>query len=188
MRHHGIVVLTVLLVFSLAGSAMALRNPTVEGDSIRFSLPDLDNETVTFPGERFRGKVVLVDIWGTWCPPCLSEIPVFASLQEKYGERGLVIVGIGFERDDDAEARQDRLRRAVETRGINYLILDGGSPAQVAEAIPAIQGFKGFPVEILIGRDGTVRQVKNGLGYSKRWARKLETTLQTLLDEEPPSR
>ena len=55
----------------------------------------------------YQGKVLLVDLWGTWCPPCVSEIPTLIDLQERLGDRGLVIVAIAFEdADEDSVPRQ----------------------------------------------------------------------------------
>ena len=154
----------------------------MDGEHLSFELPDLDGELVSADDPRFAGKVLLVDIWGTWCAPCLSELPVFLDLQEKYGDRGLVIIAIAFERVDPEE-RTSHLREFREKHGINFLVLEGGTPGQVMEKLPAIRGFKGFPVEILMDRQGKVRTIRNGRGYSKRWARKLDQELAALLNE-----
>ena len=70
----------------------------LKANGFEFEFPDLDGNPVTSDDERFKGKVVLVDIWGTWCPPCRREAPSLAKLDERFRERGLEIVGIAFER------------------------------------------------------------------------------------------
>ena len=152
------------------------------GDRLDFGLPDLSGTLVQSTDARFQGKVVLVDLWGMFCPPCLTEIPTFIDLQERYRDAGLVMVGIAFERIEDTEKRRARLLDFVDERGINYLVLDGGSLSEFEAALPAMRDVAGFPVEVLIDRRGTVVEARNSYGYKKRWARKLEERLVGLLE------
>jgi thiol-disulfide isomerase/thioredoxin len=170
-----------LAVLVLSGAVHG-KQPSVDGDRLDFELPDLSGTLVRSADERFQGKVVFVDLWGTFCPPCLTEIPTFIDLQERHRDAGLVVVGIAFERTEDPEERRARLRDFVEERGINYLILDGGSLAEFEAALPAMRNVSGFPVEVLIDRRGAVVEARNGYGYKKRWARKLEEKLVDLLE------
>ena len=68
-----------------------------------FSLPDLSGKTVSL--EQFRGKVVLLDFWATWCPPCRMTIPLLINLQEQYGKKGLIILGVSI---DDPRKVKDK--------------------------------------------------------------------------------
>lgn len=177
-----------VLTISLAPHAAAAgkKGPYIEGERLVFAFHDLDGRTVRSTDSQFQGKVLLVDLWGTWCPPCVSEIPTLIDLQQRLGDRGLVIVTIAFEdEDEDPVQRRASLQAYVEQQDINYLVLDGRGPQDSDEALPGLQNVKGFPVEILIGRDGGVVAVRNGYGYKKRWARKLEHELIELLDAPP---
>ena len=60
-----------------------------------FTLTDFSGQNISLTG--FQGKVLIVDIWGTWCPPCRAEIPSFVKLQTEYGPQGLQIVGLNYE-------------------------------------------------------------------------------------------
>jgi thiol-disulfide isomerase/thioredoxin len=173
------------LILALATSVSAAsQDPYTEVDVLTFEFPDLEGRTVSSSDPELRGKVLLIDLWATWCPPCISEIPTLIDLQQRLGERGLVIIAIAFESDDEKpEARRGRLREFVEHHGINYLVLDGGPSQEFDEALPELKNVRGFPVEIFIGRDGTVVDVRNGYGYKKRWARRLESELVGLLGE-----
>ena len=82
------------------------------------------------------------------------------------------------------EKRRERLKAFVAEHDINYLVLDGRAPQDSDEALPGLRNVRGFPVEILIGRDGRPVDVRNSYGYSKRWARKLERELVRLLDAQ----
>jgi thiol-disulfide isomerase/thioredoxin len=168
------------------GSEAGRKDPYLEGDRLEFAFDDLDGRPVRSSDPRFEGRVLLVDLWGTWCAPCISEIPTLVDLQERLGDRGLVIVAIAFEdEEEDPEARRANLREFAAQRGINYLVLDGRAPRDSDEALPGLQNVRGFPVEILVGRDGRVVDIRNGYGYKKRWARKLERELTELL--RPPA-
>lgn len=174
---------SVCLVVVLLGSAPARSaEPRVEGGRLEFALPDLDGESVAHDDPRFAGRVVLITLWGTWCPPCITEIPTFNDLQARLGERGLVIVGIAFERKGDLRQRRAKLQAFMKKYPIEYLVLDGGLTKDAATALPALRDVKGLPVEILVGRDGRVHEARNGYGYSEEWARKLEAKLTKMLE------
>jgi thiol-disulfide isomerase/thioredoxin len=174
------------LAVALLSPADAGKKPYVDGDALPFAFVDLAGETVRSSDPELRGKVLLVDLWATWCPPCVDEVPTLIDLQKRLGDRGLVIVAIAFEDEDEEEGpRRERLRAFVEEQEINYLVLDGRAHRDSDEALPSLHDVKGVPVEILVGRDGRVVDVRNGSGYSKRWARKLERELTGLLDAPP---
>jgi cytochrome c biogenesis protein CcmG, thiol:disulfide interchange protein DsbE len=108
-----------------------------------FSVTDLSGQTLQL--SRYRGKVVLLNFWATWCAPCRSEIPRFVDLQNKYDRDGLQIVGISL--DDDprlVHAFYQQLR-------MNYRVAIGD--AKLAEQYG---GVLGLPISFLIGRDGRI--------------------------------
>ena len=181
---RGRLAVATLLLFVVAATAHAAGDPWVEGDRLPFRLADLEGAMVDASDDRFAGKVVLVDLWATWCPPCLSEIPTLADLERRYRDRGLVVVAIAFEDGDAPDARRERLRAFVEEHDIPYLVLDGGRPDDFAEALPTVRGVRGLPVEILIDRDGRVVAARNGYGYKKRWAKKLDREIDDLLGND----
>ena len=165
----------------LALSVDAGKQPSVDGDRVEFSLADLDGAIVESSEDQFTDRVLLITLWATWCPPCLTEIPTFIDLQERYGERGLTVVAIAFESVDDPTERREMLQEFASEQKINYLVLDGGPPAEFETALPMLKGVRGFPVEILVDRSGRVVEARNGYGYKKKWARKLNEELEALL-------
>ncbi len=136
---------------------------TKVSERLAFSLADLNGRPVSLPSARFDGKVVLVNLFGTWCGGCRVEMPHLVEFQRKYGERGLGIVGVAFERDS-GEAARTALRQFAEEHKVNFPILLGGQwrKAHVLAAIEGIERFQGYPTTVFIGRDGTVREVKVG--------------------------
>ena len=169
------------------GAAIAVpakgKNPIVQGGTLEFQLPDLSGTPVSSADPRFVGKVLLVELWATWCPPCITEIPTLVDLQAQYGDRGFVIVGIAFEAEDQDDQRRARLRQFVEQHEINYLVLDGGQPDKFETALPSVTNVRGFPVEILVDRSGGVVVSRNGFGFKKKWAAKLRREIEALLSE-----
>jgi len=113
---------------------------------IAFGLKDLDGKELR--KEDLAGKVLVLDVWGTWCPPCRAEIPSFVKLQEKYGSQGLQIVGLTWEKrppDDQVKARVSDFAR---TEKVNYpLVL-------MSEGLNRALNIRGYPTTFYIGRDG----------------------------------
>jgi len=137
---------------------------TVKDDTLRLDVTDVDGNRVTLDDERFQDKVILVNIFGTWCPPCQQEVPHLIALQNKYQDQGLEIVAVSFEGQTPYDLNQllDFLKRFKESKGINYTVTTGADSADVPDAIPDIENFKGFPTNIYIGRDKKVRKVTRG--------------------------
>lgn len=184
-----------VLLWIAAMPAVAAKQPWVEDARLRFRLADVQGRPVDSSDERFAGKVLLVTLWATWCAPCITEIPTLVELQKKYGDGGLLVVAIAFEGEERDQARRAWLREFVEEQGVNYLVLDGGPPRNFESALPAVRDVRGFPVEILVDRTGRVVEARNGYGYKKRWARRLDREIRALLGdtvdtdgpEDPPS-
>ncbi len=130
----------------------------------RFAFRDLDGRLVTDRDPRFRGKVVVVDVFGTWCPTCHDAAPDLVRLYRKYRDRGLEIVGLAYEVSGDTAVDARLVRRYREKFGIPFpLLLAGINDTEAAAAtLPQLQGFTSFPTTIFLGRDGRVRLVHAG--------------------------
>jgi thiol-disulfide isomerase/thioredoxin len=157
----------------------------------RFAFPDLYGREVTERDPRFRGKVVMVDIFGSWCPTCHDAAPVLVRLYRKYHERGLEIVGLAYEVTGDSavDGRQVRLYR--RKFGIRFpLLLAGVNDTEAAGAsLPQLHGFTSFPTTVFLGRDGRVRMVHAGFygpatgAQHERLIREFEGEIERLLGE-----
>ena len=133
----------------------------------RTRLPDL--EGTVRPLSEWKGKVVVVNFWATWCAPCREEIPLFVKLQKKYGERGLQFVGIAID-------QADKVRPYAAELGMNFPILLGGADAiELTRSLGNRAGV--LPYTVILDRDGKV--VSKEVGAAKE--ARLEPLLSGLL-------
>lgn len=137
-------------------------NTHVLEDRLVFELPDLEGNLVSSTDKRFEDKVLLVNIWGTWCGSCQVEIPHLVELQRTYGELGFEIIGVAFENGTEAEQRE-LVKRYAEAKQMNYTILLGGAPEfeNVESVLRGIESFTGFPETVFIGRSKRVDHVQH---------------------------
>jgi len=136
----------------------SVKDPT---EPFRFSFPDLNGRLVSNTDDKFRGKVVLVSISGSWCPNCHDEAPFLGELYKKYRSRGLEIVSLSFE--EQAQLKNPvRLRAFIKRYGIEYTVLIPGEPKELADKVPQGVNLSSFPTTFFLGRDGKVRAVHAG--------------------------
>jgi len=130
-------------------------------EPFRFSFPDLNGKTVSDTDPRFQGKVLIVNITGSWCPNCHDEAPFLVELYRKYHKQGLEIVALSFEEADQL-ANPTRLRAFIKQYGIDYTVLVGGTPDEFNAKIPQAVNLNAWPTTFFISRDGRVRSVHAG--------------------------
>lgn len=137
-----------------------------------FQLRDISGEWLR--KSEFEGKVLIVDIWGTWCPPCREEIPHFIALRQRYASAGLEIVGLNKE-NGSPEAQAQKVREFRDRFGIPYRC------AIITDRIMAqIPDFDGFPTTLFFDKRGQLRLMY--VGYHE--SRELQAAVENLLAEE----
>ena len=118
--------------------------PRVESDRLTFSSVDLDGQPVSLSEPRFAGKVIVVDIWGTWCAPCRMTIPMFIDFQKRFGPQGFAVIGVEFA-EPYATTREEYvefLRGWVKEQGINYTVVHCGIIGEVGKFFPDLKSFQ----------------------------------------------
>jgi thiol-disulfide isomerase/thioredoxin len=142
-----------------------------------FELTDIEGNAIA--KADFKGKVLIVDVWGTWCPPCKAEIPHFVELVKQYKEKGLEIVGLNSEGGDDDDEALKTVQEFYKEHDMNYrcALIKSGAKEEFLKTIPDLEGF---PTTLFFDRTGKLRLRVVGLqDYEK-----LETFVKRLLEEK----
>jgi peroxiredoxin len=132
--------------------------------SIEFSFPNLEGNKISLSDLKYNGKVTIVTVLGSWCPNCLDENAYLSTWYKANKQRGVEIIGLGFERKNDLESAKKSLSLLKERLDIQYEILFAGqaSTASASKALPALNGISAFPTTIFIDKKGNVRKVHTG--------------------------
>jgi peroxiredoxin len=133
-------------------------------ESIKFEFPDLDNKPITLEDARFRGKVVLLQIMGSWCPNCLDESKLMTSIYQQYQSSGLEIIGLCFEKSEDINIVKKNIGNFKTQLNITYPLVIAGNTQKgsVNKALPMLANFVAFPTLIIIDKKGKVRNIHTG--------------------------
>jgi thiol-disulfide isomerase/thioredoxin len=141
-----------------------------------FTLKDLEDHDVSL--SQFKGKVVLVNFWATWCGPCRIEIPWLIELQEKYAARGFTVLGVAM--DDEGKSavapffQKERFKVAGKPQSMNYPIVLGNDATA-----DKFGGLVGFPTSLLVSRDGRVVKRVDGLVSYDEIDRAIQSELES---------
>lgn len=134
--------------------------------NLDFVVKDMNGEDVRLAD--FKGKVVLLNFWATWCGPCKYEIPAFVELQDKYRDQGVVFLGLSV--DDPVEM----LKPFAEKYKMNYPVLVGLGRDDVQEAFGPVWGI---PVTFMISRDGSLCKRHMGIGTKEQFEKEIQALL-----------
>ncbi|MEJ2105967.1 MAG: TlpA disulfide reductase family protein [Acidiferrobacteraceae bacterium] len=147
--------------------AKTLRSGALPSEMIDFTLPDLDGKPRHL--SSWKGKLLIVNFWATWCPPCRKEIPLFIDMQQKYGDRGLQIIGVAVDKTEAVKNFRD-------FSFINYPILTG---QQNVMDIMAEYGNRiaSLPYSVIIDAKGHVLGRKVGAYHQAELSALLDTLL-----------
>jgi thiol-disulfide isomerase/thioredoxin len=149
----SVAVLVALLALSVPACSKSDGPAPIYEDAPEFSARNLhDGEDVEL--KDLRGTVVLINVWATWCEPCVAELPHLADLHRELADRGFTVVGLNA----DVASKRLQVKRMVEAHDLPYAIwLDPKNQAQVAFKL------RGYPTSILIDRQGKIRWRREGI-------------------------
>lgn len=130
----------------------AVNNDIIGTIRPAFELKDIEGKLRNI--DEWNGKVLLVNFWATWCPPCKKEMPAFIELHEEYQEQGFEVIGIAL---DDEESVQD----FVDTLGVNYTVM---AAEYAGLELSRIYGNRigALPFSVFVGRDGKIELTRAG--------------------------
>lgn len=153
----------------------------------RFAFPDLGGRMVTNEDPRFRDKIVMVDIFGTWCPNCQDAAPTLLELYRSYHARGFEVVSLAYEVTGDSAIDGQLVRRFRDKFGIPWTILLAGvnETDLTAATLPQLEGFTAYPTLLFLDRTGRIRRIHAGFYGPATGAQftKLKADLHSYVEE-----
>ncbi len=160
-RRLSVGLLSLMMAVLLAGPALAAKK-----------MPEFSEKTVNdqgkFDSATLRGKVVLVNFWATWCPPCRKEIPSLVKLQEKYRDKGFAVVGISMD-----EGGSTLVGKFLAKQKVTYPVIIGD-----AELARGFGGVIGVPASFLVDRQGELIRRYDGFASEDELQEEIEKLLK----------
>jgi peroxiredoxin len=163
-----------------------MRDPN---EVFAYSFPDVNGKVLSNEDPKFKDKVVLAIVTGTWCPNCHDEAQYLVQLYAKYHDQGLEIVALDFEEPE----QQDELARVhafIKQYHVPYTYLIAGAPAEMWEKIPQAVNLNTWPATLFVGRDGRVKHIHTGFAspasgvYNEQLKQEFTSTIEQLLEEK----
>ena len=154
---------------------IALLPASVLGQTVKapqFKLRDINGRTVRL--SDYRGKVVLINFWATWCPPCRAEMPDLVQLQRDYAKQGLQIIGITYPPET-----KTRVRRFARSLKVNYPIILGTS-----EIKARYSSEETLPLTVVINRNGAISDIISGILLPEEFDEKIKPLLMKNMEGE----
>jgi thiol-disulfide isomerase/thioredoxin len=160
---------------------IAIKNPTAKlpdpnkltflkdgYDKVSFSFPGLDGKTVTLDAKKYDNKVIILQIFGTWCPNCMDETRFLSGWYDQNRDRGVEIIGLAYENKRHGKAdfqyAKSRVKKMKTKYQVNYdfVIAGTSSTKSASESLPMLSKVISFPTTIFIDREGIVRRIHSG--------------------------
>ena len=159
-------------------------------NEMAFTFPGLDGKQVSLADEKYRGKVVLLQIFGTWCPNCMDETKFYADWYDKNRKKGVEIIGLAYEAKDDFEYAKKRVEKMKEKYTVNYDYVIAGvyDKEAAAKSLPMLNHILSFPTTIFIDKKGKVRRIHTGFSgpatgvYYEEFVDEFNTFMSQLLN------
>lgn len=160
-------------------------------DMVDFSFPDLEGRPVSPNDARYKGKVLMVQVMGSWCPNCVDETRLLNEMYQAYADKGLAVIAVAFEKYPDEAKAIAGLKRFKKTLGVDYPIVYGGlaSKEKAAEKLPFLDHVMSYPTCIFVDRNGVVRRIRTGFygpgtgSHYENYRRNLHLFVEQLLAE-----
>ena len=131
-----------------------------------FTFKDIDGHEVSLSDPRFKGKVVLVQIMGSWCPNCMDETRFLSGFYDQYKSKGVEVVALAYERSTDFTRSQTSLRSFQQRFQVKYpMLITGvavGDPQRAEKSLPQLESIVNFPTTIFVGKSGKIEKIHTG--------------------------
>jgi thiol-disulfide isomerase/thioredoxin len=156
-----------------------------------YSFPDTKGNIVSNEDPKYKGKVVLAIITGTWCPNCHDEAQYLVELYKKYHDQGLEIVALDFEEPTEISSLK-RVTAFIKQYKVPYTYLIAGQPSEMWDKVPQLVNLNTWPATVFVGRDGKVKATHAGFAapasgvFNKLLKEEFTSNIERLLKENAP--
>ena len=144
----------------------AFQQSTITGQAnlAKLAFPDLDGKQRSLGDSDLMGKVTLVEVFGSWCPNCHDEAKYLKELRERFGDKGLKVVGLAFELTGDLERDTRQVKRYVERFEVDYPVLVAGisDKKTATKQFPVIDRIRSYPTTLFLDQSGQIRATYTG--------------------------
>lgn len=160
-------------------------------EKIDFSFPDLNGKLTSLEDEKFKDKIVILQIFGTWCPNCMDETRFLSEWYNKNQSQGVEIIGLAYEIKPDFDYARDRVMTMKEKLNVPYdfVIAGTSSTKSASESLPMLNKVMSFPTSIIIDKKGKVRRIHTGFSgpatgvYYEEFVDDFNQFMQELINE-----
>ena len=160
--------------------------------TIEFSFPDLNGNLVSLTDEKYKNKVIILQIFGTWCPNCMDETKFYSKWYAKNKDKNVKIIGLAYEAKADFNYAKTRVKKMKTRLNANYDFLIAGTydKKEAAKTLPMLNHIMSFPTSIFIDKKGTVRKIHTGFSgpatgdYYVKFVDEFNYFVNSLLNEE----
>jgi thiol-disulfide isomerase/thioredoxin len=164
---------------------------------VTFTFKDIDGHNVSLSDKRFKGKVVLIQIMGSWCPNCMDETGFLSSFYNEYRSKGVEVIALAYERSTDFARSQKSLRSFQQRFHVKYpLLITGvavGDPKRAEKTLPQLEAIVGFPTTIFLDKTGKIARIHTGFNgpgtgaHYEEQKKEIIRTVDQLLKDQPLS-
>jgi thiol-disulfide isomerase/thioredoxin len=156
-----------------------------------FTFPDVEGRSVGLTDEKYKNKVVVIQLFGTWCPNCMDETKFLTKWYDENKDRGVEIIGLAYERKPDYNYARNSVVKMVRRYGVKYDVLIAGTDdkAEASKTLPMLNSVIAFPTTIFVGTDGRVKKIHTGFSgpgtgtYYYEFIEHFNETVNALLKE-----
>lgn len=161
---------------------------------IEFTFKEANGNKISFKDKKFKNKIVIIQIMGSWCPNCLDETVFVNQLYKEYKSKGVEVLGLAYERTADFTRSAIAVRNFIQRLAIPYPVLIApvavSDPLRVEKTFPQLKKIIAFPTTVFVGRDGTIKDIHtgfNGPGTGEDYEKQKEvfySIINRLLEEK----
>lgn len=161
-----------------------------KSQKIAFSFKNVEGESVALTDARFQNKVVILQLFGSWCPNCMDETAYLAKFNDRYKNKGVEVIGLAYERTKDFEKNKRNVAQVKARFNADYTFLfTGYTNTEASKSLPMLNKVMAFPTMIILDKKGEVRKIHTGFSgpgtgkYYQEFTQEFENLIDGLIKE-----